>query len=230
MKKGTIAFIFARGGSKGIPGKNLKMLNGTPLIGHAINLAKKINIIDGVYVSTDCEKISEISSDYGAEIIHRPKELATDNAPEWLAWQHAIRTYIREVGYFQKFLSLPPTAPLRAAQDIVDCVDALKPGVDLVLTITEALRNPWFNIVKSDKNNFVRLLNENNKFSRRQDCPKCFDITTLAYVSRPDHILNSKNLWHGKVKGLEIPRYRSIDIDTPLDFEIAEFLMKKYPT
>ena len=91
-----IAFIFAREGSKGLPNKNIKLLNGIPLIGHSILLAKEIKEIDQVYVSTESSKIKEISLSYGAKIINRPKKLAEDDSPEWLSWRHAINWMKKE--------------------------------------------------------------------------------------------------------------------------------------
>ena len=224
----TIAFIFARGGSKGLKDKNILQIRDKPLIAHSIDLAKKIKEIDKIFVSTDSDKIANIGEKYGAQIIERPKELAMDNSPEWLSWQHAINFFNNKYGPFKKFLSLPPTAPLRSINDIQKCLDALKGKVDIVTTMTESHRNPWFNMVTySEKNNDISLINKNDLIKRRQDAPKCFDLSTVAYVANPDFVIKKRSIWDGFVRGIEIPIERSIDIDNKYDFEIAKFLFSK---
>mgnify|MGYP001238642144 CR=1 FL=1 len=112
------AFIFARGGSKGLPRKNIKLLDGKPLISYSINVAKSLNIFSNIFVSTDCDEIASVSREYGANVIMRPEDLATDSSPEWLSWRHAISYVASEYGKFDKFVSLPATSPLRNKQDI----------------------------------------------------------------------------------------------------------------
>ena len=224
--KTTRAFIFARGGSKGIPNKNLLQLNGIPLVAHSILLAKRLDEVERVYVSTDSEEIGNVAVKHGAEVIRRPHELATDNAPEWLAWKHAIKKSTNQDGYFDVFLSLPPTAPLRKCCDIKNCLTALKKPWDIVITATNARRNPWFNMVTIDSSGSTKLVFEDAKFNQRQNAPICFDLTTVAYVAKPEFILSAKGIWSGKVTTVQIPYERSIDIDEPIDFEIARFLME----
>ena len=223
----VFAFIFARGGSKGLPRKNVLQLNGIPLISHSINLAKTHSKIRKVFVSTDCEEIEYIAKTNGASIIKRPKELATDSASEWLAWQHAVKAVIELGEDFDVFLSLPPTAPLRNSVDIDNCLSAIKPGIDAVITMSEAHRNPWFNMVSKTQEGIVKLVNTGRDIKRRQDAPQCFDITTVAYAAQIKYIQNANNIWEGRVAGVEVPIERSIDIDTLLDFEFADFLLRK---
>ena len=223
----TSAFIFARGGSKGLPRKNVLPLSGIPLIAHSINTAVNHHLVDHIYVSTDSDEISSISYEYGAQVIQRPPALATDTAPEWLAWQHAISYVFSRGQSFDRFISLPPTAPLRSAEDVQNCLDALSDDVDFVLTMSPASRNPWFNMVTQDNNKIVSLVAGDGLVKRRQDAPICFDISTVAYVSRPEFILNSSSIWEGTVVGVEVPRFRSIDIDDELDLSFARFLMEE---
>ena len=110
----TFAFIFARGGSKGLPGKNLLNLDGMPLLAHSIMIAKDIDKISRIFVSTDSPEIAEVGIRYGAEVIDRPIELAQDDSPEWMSWLHAINWVEGREGLFDCFVSLPATAPLRA--------------------------------------------------------------------------------------------------------------------
>lgn len=222
----TFAFVFARGGSKGVPRKNIRPLVDKPLLGHAITLADRILDVEHTFVSTDCQEIAHVAESFGATVIPRPPSLATDDSPEWLAWRHAVQWVYESVGPFDRFLSLPPTAPLRTKDDVHRCLDALKDEIDAVVTMTPANRNPWFNMVRMGQEGCIEKLIEGN-FSRRQDAPEAFDLTTLAYVTRPNFIVTHQNLWQGSVRGVLIPQERAIDIDTELDFRIAEFLMRE---
>lgn len=223
------AFIFARGGSKQIPNKNIIKINNRPLIYYSIKLAKKIKKIDKIYVSTDSNKIAKISEYYGAEIIKRPKNLCKDDTPEWLAWQHAIKYLNKKKIFFDFFLSLPPTSPMRSSVDILNCIKAYNQNVDAVVTIRESSRNPWFNMVKLDKENKVSIIlkKKRTNYFRRQDTPKVFDLTTVATFTTPKYILSNKNKFVGKVKGVMVPKERAVDIDDKFDLQIVKSLLKK---
>ena len=223
----TFAFIFARGGSKGIPRKNLLKINGLSLVEHSINVGLKVDSINQVYVSTEDSEIASISRKAGAEIIDRPLHLAADNSPEWLSWKHAVNYVLEKEGAFDNFISLPPTSPLRSVGDVQKCLDKLNKGNDIVISITKSRRNPWFNMVKY-KNNLLELVNKNEvNITRRQDTPETFDIGTVAYVCKPEFIIKNSSIWDGNVCGVEIPYERSIDIDDLIDFEIATFLASR---
>ena len=224
----TFAFIFARGGSKGVPGKNIKEICGKPLLAYAIEIAQSVDRIEKIFVSTEDENIAMVAKEFGAEIIPRPNNLAQDDSPEWLAWQHAIKWLGNAGQSFDTFVSLPATSPLRNKKDITKCLNSLNEETDLVIGVTEAARSPWFNMVKEDNDGYLKVLMRNeNKYIRRQDTPKIYDMTTIAYVSRPEFIMNKNGGFDGRVKGVEIPPERALDIDTEFDFEIAEFLMRK---
>ena len=226
-----VAFIFARGGSKGLPNKNIKILNGKPLIAWSIEHAKAVNRIDRVIVSTDSEEIAEIAREYGAEVpFIRPVNLATDESPEWLSWQHGLKYLKNSDGYLPDLmLSVPTTAPLRDVEDINKVIDEYQGNkTDIVITVTESYRSPFFNIVKKGADGYVDLFISSEKdLSRRQDCPKTFDITTVAYAAKPSFVLEKKNMFEGRVRQVVVPKERSIDIDTLLDFELAEYIFKK---
>lgn len=223
----TVAFIFARGGSKGVPGKNLRPLRGRPLIVHAIDCAKACPDIDRVVVSTDDPQIANIARAAGADVpFLRPAELATDTAAEWLAWQHALAELERAGEPVGTFVSLPTTAPLRAPEDITAALALYRErGADIVLSGTPAARSPYFNMVRRETDGFVRLAAEGSGITRRQDAPELFDLTTVAYVGRPAFIAANDGIWAGRVALAEIPPARALDIDTPDDFALAEHLM-----
>lgn len=226
-----IILICARGGSKGIAKKNIRKLSGKPLIAWSIEQSKLISSSIDTIVSTDSQEIAEISRNYGANIpFIRPNNLSQDNSPEWDVWKHAM-DYIFS-SYKSKIdglIVIPPTAPLRSIEDINNCISEFeKNSADAVITVTDPHRNPYFNMVKRDSSGYLSILNQFGKdISRRQDAPAVLDVTTVAYIIKPEFIANGKNLLSGKVKGVYVPPERAIDIDTMFDFEIAEFLMKK---
>jgi N-acylneuraminate cytidylyltransferase len=222
----TYAFVFARGGSKGVPGKNIRQLVDKPLLGHSIAVAKELSEIDHVFVSTDSEDIAVVAKDFGATVISRPSELARDGSPEWLAWRHAIDWVSDHYGCFARFVSLPATAPLRMPEDVQRCMSELIDGVDAVVAVTPAQRSPWFNMVKVVTDGYLDiLLSGDETISRRQDAPQAYDLATVAYVLRPEFVMENEFLWRGRVKGVEVPQERALDIDTEFDFKIAEYVM-----
>ena len=129
-------------------------------------------------------------------------------------------------GIFDRFLSLPTTAPLRSQEDVRSCLDLLDENTDIVITMTPSSRSPWFNMVCEGANGELKLLVEGG-YTRRQDAPVGYDMATLAYVLRPKFIMDHQRLWDGRVKGVVIPNERALDVDTPLDLEIASFLYRR---
>jgi N-acylneuraminate cytidylyltransferase len=226
-----VAFIFARGGSKGLPGKNLRLLCGKPMIAWSIEHARAVQRIRRVIVSTDSEEIAEISRQFGAETpFMRPENLASDNSPEWLSWQHAINYLHETEGSFpDAIVSVPVTAPLRKPDDIERCIDDyMVGGADVVVTVSEAHRSPYFNMVKRNADGTVTLvIPPEEGLSRRQEAPQVFDMATVAYVASPQFVLRHRHMFEGRVRAIAVPAERAIDIDTMLDFQIAECLMKE---
>ena len=224
--KRVFAFIFARGGSKGIPRKNLLEIKGITLTRRAIKIAKQIGEIEKIFLSTDCEEIQREGELEEIEVIKRPKELASDNASEWDAWKHAIICAERIYGKFDVFVSLPPTAPCRSADDVRRCIASLNDKIDLVFTGTVAKNNPWFNMVKVTEYGEVSRVIEDGGYSRRQDAPQVYNMTTVAYVAKKDFIKENDNMWSGKSKLVEVEEETAIDIDTIIEFNIAKFLIE----
>lgn len=225
----TVAFIFARGGSKGLPGKNIRLLEDKPLIAWSIEHAFAVKKIDRVIVSTDCVEIAEIARNYDAEVpFIRPSYLAEDGTPEWLAWRHALNYLTETSGSLPDIMvSLPATAPLRLPIDIDNCLYEYEKGdVDAVITATDAHRNPYFNMIKLNADGFVSLVNSSKSgIVRRQDVPIVYDMTTVCYVLSPEFVMTHNALFEGKVKMIYVPAERAIDIDTLLDFQIAESIL-----
>ena len=224
-----VGFIFARGGSKGLPGKNIRPFCGKPLIAWSIDHARAVSRIDRVIVSTDSHEIAEVALAAGAEVpFIRPAELAQDNSSEWLAWRHALNFVRQTDGALPEVMvSIPTTAPLRVPDDIKRCVDAyLVGGLDIVITVTDAHRSPYFNMVQTQADGTARLvIPPQSTITGRQGAPVVFDMTTVAYVARPDFVLGANGVFDGRVGSVHVPPERAIDIDTLLDFQIAEYLL-----
>lgn len=224
----TIAFIFARGGSKGLPQKNIKPLDGKPLIQYSIETAFATADIEKVFVSTDDAAIASVAQAAGAEIIQRPAELATDTSPEWLSWRHAIDYVRSSYGDFDVFVSLPATSPLRDETDVSAAIKQLSDtGADICISVTPANRSPYFNMVKQNEDGSVELVNRPaTGVYRRQDAPEVFDITTVVYAAKPEFVLEKNALFDGKVTSVLIPKVRAVDIDDIYDFMLAEAIVK----
>lgn len=223
------AFIFARGGSKGLPGKNIRPFGGKPLIAWSIEQALAVDRVDRIIVSTDSEEIASVAKDFGALVpFMRPAELAGDRSTEWLAWRHALDYLKASEGRLpDAMLSVPATAPLRGQVDLEKCLDEYEKGdVDAVITVTEAHRSPYFNMVKENADGTVGLVvPPHTSIARRQDSPAVFDMATVAYVVRPEFVYSNTSIFEGRVRAVQVPFRRAIDIDTLLDFQMAEFLL-----
>ncbi len=226
-----VVLICARGGSKGLPGKNIRSLDGVPLIGWSINAAKALDNISRIIVSTDSAEIVQVAKEHGAEVpFMRPDYLAQDNSPEWLVWRHAIN-YLEENDReaIDALIVLPVTAPLRSVGDINACIDLFESeDVDSVITVSEASRSPYFNMIHNNKDGYSLLvIPPKDRITRRQDVPKVYDMTTVTYVVNADFIKNHDGIFEGRVKSVTIPRERAIDIDNLMDFKIAECLLSQ---
>lgn len=232
MSPYVVAFIFARGGSRGVPHKNVRLLAGKPLLAHAIEAAFASELIDRVIVSTDDAEIAEIAQKYGAEVpFLRPKELARDDSPEWFAWQHAVQA-LQASERRQKidvFVCVPATSPLRRTSDVDSCIQTLlDSNADIVIAVKPADRNPYYNMVVFDREGYARLvIPPVQPIYHRQAAPSVFDMTTIAYAARPDFVLGASSMFEGRVKAIVVPRERAIDIETELDFKFAEFLLNQ---
>ena len=228
MKPYIVGAIFARGGSKGLPHKNIRPLAGRPLITHAIEAAAATQLLDRVIVSTEDAEIANIAQEAGAEVpFMRPMVLAQDDSPEWFAWQHAIRTLAELDGrMIDVLVSVPSTSPLRLPADIDACVSRLLESEDdIVITVTPTSRNPYFNMVVLEDGLAHLVVPPLETIVRRQDAPRIFDMTTVAYAARAKFVLEATSMFSGNVGAVIVPQNRSLDIDTAFDLEVAERLL-----
>lgn len=223
----NFAFIFARGGSKGLPGKNIKPLAGKPLLQYSVESALASPSIEKVFVSTDDADIAQVAINSGAILIDRPAELATDTSPEWLSWRHAIEWARLKYGEFEGFVSLPATSPLRSIEDIESAIHQRKNvQADICISVSPACRSPFFNMVKQVENELVELVNQpNDTITRRQDAPEVFDVTTVVYAASTQFILRDYGIFSGKVTSITVPKERAVDIDDIYDFKLAEAIL-----
>lgn len=227
MSKHT-AFIFARGGSKGIPQKNITPVAGKPLIAHSITSALASASVGRVVVSTDDKKIAETSKAFGAEVLMRPAELAADTTPEILAWRHVIDSFpqLFSGASAQPFISLPATSPLRAPADIDNAVQKFASGTcDILFGISPAHRNPYLNMVTLNEQGLINIAISGSNAVRRQDVPDMYDVTTCVYVGNASYIQSCSKLMEGRVGYVIIPPERALDIDTPYDLHLAELML-----
>ena len=225
-----ISLICARGGSKGLPRKNVRPFVGKPLIAHSIEMALNSNFIADVVVSTDDEEIARVAKIYGASVpFMRPANLSGDSAPEWHVWQHALSWLSDQGRVIEALVVLPPTAPLRSLEDVNGAIEMfLQKKCDGVVFGTDSHRNPFFNMVTIDDNQRCALaMSGAARFTRRQDAPTFYDLTTVCYVMSPDYIKHHQHLFDGDIRMFHVPVERSVDIDTIFDFELAEFIHQK---
>lgn len=223
--------ICARGGSKGVPGKNTRELKGKPLIAHTIEQAKKTGLFDAIGVSSDSEQILDAARRHGADIlVRRPDELATDTAAKLPAIRHCLEMVEKEAGKrCEIFADLDATAPLRVPEDIIGAVRLLeKHHVSSVITGTAARHSPYFNLVELDTNRVPRISKTLDRpLVRRQDAPRCYDMNASIYVWNRDAFMRKPEVFYDDTLLYEMPPERSVDIDSELDFEIVKVLMDK---
>jgi len=225
-----IAIIPARGGSESIPRKNIKLLADKPLIVYTIETALECKLLERVIVTTDDEEIAAISKEHGAEVpFIRPRELALDTTPMLPVLQHAV-SYLEqnEKLRIDIVVILQPTSPFREVSDIENCIKKLQnEKADSVVTVCEAEHNPYFVMMKFQNDNLVPLLKTEKPVTRRQDAPKVYRLNGAVYAVRRGVLMNENKIFTDNTKAVIMLHEKSIDLDRPLDFEFADFLMKK---
>ncbi|MFC3799870.1 cytidylyltransferase domain-containing protein [Cohnella sp. GCM10012308] len=223
--------ICARGGSKGVPDKNVRLLNGRPLIAHSIEQAKETGLFQAIAVSSDSDHILDVAGASGADIlIKRPSEMATDYAPKVPAIRHCFMEAEKRLGIvIDTAVDLDATSPLRFPSDIVQAVRMLEEtGVSNVITGMTARRSPYFNLVEINERGVAELSKRlPNPIVRRQDSPRCYDMNGSIYVWKRSVLLENDTLFLPDTLLYEMPEERSIDIDHELEWEWVSFLMNK---
>jgi CMP-N-acetylneuraminic acid synthetase len=222
--------IGARGGSKGLVGKNIRPMLGKPLIAWSIEQAIACPEINRVVVSTDSEAIANVARKYGADVpFMRPETLANDAAGKWGVWQHALQA-CEENGSkpIDIYVDLDCTSPLRDVDDISMAIAQYKTAnVDAVFSVCDARKNPYFNMLEMVQGSLKICKVLPFPIVRRQDAPKVFEHVASIYVLSPDYLRIGTGLVSGRTQGYDIGPSKSLDIDSEFDFELIEFLMKK---
>lgn len=221
-----LAVIPARGGSKGVPKKNIRNLAGKPLIHHTISAARKVFDDADICVSTDSVEIKSVAEDTGIEVpFIRPEELATDTTGSREVLLHALN-YYKEIGkIYDAVVMLQPTSPLRRASHIKEALELYSGNIDMVVSVFETSSNPYYVLFEENMDGFLEKSKEGN-FTRRQDLPKVWEFNGAVYVINPSSLSKYPISKFPKIVKYVMPEEMSIDIDTEMDFKLAEFLIE----
>ncbi|SEF42037.1 acylneuraminate cytidylyltransferase family protein [Algoriphagus boritolerans] len=227
-----LATICCRGGSKGVPEKNIKLLDGIPLIVHSIRQSQGCSLIQDLIISTDDDRIAQIASEAGAKVpFKRPADLASDTSSKWPVFIHALEFYEKEYGVQVDYLvDLDVTVPLKSPQDIDGAIQLAldHPETEVIITGYEPERNPYFNMMEVRQDGLAEIVKKSETpIVRRQDAPQVYSLSPAAFVIKKSALYNYPHWSKAPCRIYPMPRERAIDIDSNLDFELIEFLMHK---
>jgi CMP-N,N'-diacetyllegionaminic acid synthase len=229
MKK-IICTVCARGGSKGVPGKNMRSMLGLPLIQHTLNQAVESGVFSAITVSSDSAAILECAKEIkGISTLLRSADLASDTAGKVPAIRHAVLETERKHDFICDIaVDLDVTSPLRDSQDIQNAIAMLVEGVPNVLSAFPARRSPYFNLLEYGLDGEINVAKPMiQSVLRRQDAPKCYDMNASIYVWRRDVLISETRLFHPGTQLYIMPEERSWDIDSEMDWAVVELLMKR---
>lgn len=225
-----LGHIGVRKGSKGVPGKNFRHIAGKPLLDWSLDQLLANEHVNAVVVSTDDEGIYQHSLRRGAlDIGLRPENLATDEAPKWGVWQHALEASEAMIGPVSTFVDLDCTSPLRLPEDIDGALDVFfTERPDMVMSVCEARKNPYFNLVEPDASGNLHVSKSlPSGVWARQNAPLVYEHVGVVYVVAPCYLRRAKTLYEGRVIPFVVPADRCHDIDSSHDFRIVEFLLSE---
>lgn len=227
-EKKILALILARGGSKGLPGKNILPLKDKPLIAWTIESAKKSKYIDRIVLSTDSNEIAEVAQKFGCDVpFMRPAELAKDSTPSIDPIIHALQALPRE---FDSVLILQPTSPLRSTDDIDGIIEYFyTEQASTAVSVTEVESHPYWTF-RIEGAKLVPFIDDGLKATRRQDLPPAYSINGALYLTKTDFVLKNRALIDPQTIAYKMPQERSIDIDTGEDLALCEFYLQKRQT
>ncbi|WP_337995040.1 acylneuraminate cytidylyltransferase family protein [Paenibacillus thermotolerans] len=225
----VLAIIPARGGSKGVPNKNIRPLNGKPLIAWTIDEAKKSKYISELVVSTDDLEIRDVAEAYGCDVpLLRPQSLATDTSPIIDTVLHLLTHYSERQMHFDYVLLLQCTSPLRTVEDIDDALtECFRRDLNSMVSVCETEHSPyWYK--KIDSNGIMsNIFQDDVQHTTRQQLPKTYRLNGALYIAKSECLVNNRSFYTDRTTAYVMSSLRSIDIDTMIDFEIAEILMRK---
>ncbi|MDD7461673.1 MAG: acylneuraminate cytidylyltransferase family protein [Prevotellaceae bacterium] len=224
----SLIIIPARGGSKGIPGKNIKELAGKPLLNYTIELARKLAADEDICLSTDDLDIVNVAESCGLKVpFLRPANLATDYIGTYEVLLHALNFYEEQGHFYEKIILLQNTSPFRKKEQVEEALRLYTPEIDMVVSVKEVTANPYYNCFEEDGNGFLQISKGSGDFIRRQDVPKAYEYNGAIYIINPAS-LKEKTLgkFTKRVKYV-MDEISSVDLDTMTDWMYAEFLIKE---
>ena len=223
----SLVIIPARGGSKGIPHKNIKPLAGKPLIHYTIDVARQIVSDEDICVSTDDNEIIKCVEDYGLKVpFVRPAELATDKAGTYGVLVHALNYYEQQGKHYDNVILLQNTSPFRTAEHVKEALNLYRHDIDMVVSVKECPANPYYCVFEEDQDGFLNISKGDGSITRRQDAPRVYEYNGAIYVINPES-LKKTDLGHFKHRiKYVMDDMSSIDLDTMFDWKMAEMIIK----
>lgn len=221
----TLFLIMARGGSKGLPNKNIKLLNQKPLILYSIEHARIFSNDSNICVSTDSQVIKEIVESVGLKIpFLRPEKLATDTADTYDVIMHALEYYKDKGISYETIFILQPTSPLRKKEHMEKAMDMYDDKLDMVVSVKIPEANPYYNLFEENENGFL-LKCKPHSYTRRQDCPLVYQFNGSIYIMNVNSLSKSRVTNFKKIRKVVMEEIYSIDIDNEFDFKMAEIVI-----
>ncbi len=223
----TLYVIPARGGSKGIPHKNIRPLAGKPLIGYSVDVARQLADDADICVTTDDPAIAAVVEAMGLKVpFLRPAELATDKSGTYEVLLHALDFYEQRGIHYDCLVLLQPTSPLRTADDVRRAMALYSDDIDMVVTVKEAVSNPYYNCYETDADGYLTISKGDGSFTRRQDAPKVWEYNGAVYVINTASLRRCPLGQFRRRRMSEMDAARSVDLDTELDWLVAEKMME----
>lgn len=223
----TLYVIPARGGSKGIPHKNIRPLAGKPLIGYSVDVARQLADDTDICVTTDDPDIAAVVEAMGLKVpFLRPAELATDKSGTYEVLLHALDFYEQRGIHYDCLVLLQPTSPLRTADDVRRAMALYSDDIDMVVTVKEAASNPYYNCYETDADGYLTISKGDGSFTRRQDAPKVWEYNGAVYVINTASLRRCPLGQFRRRRMSEMDAARSVDLDTELDWLVAEKMME----
>ena len=222
-----LVLIPASGGSKGVPGKNIKFLNGRPLIYYTLDAARAVASPENICVSTDSDEIIRVVREYGLDVpFKRPDYLATDTASSYDVIRHAIEFYEQKAMNYDRVLLLQPTSPFRTEAHIREAFSLYQPGLDMVVSVKIARANPYFTLFEENTEGFL-IPSKPRNFSRRQDSPAVYEYNGAIYVMNVQSLKNGPPGTFLKIRKYVMTEEDSLDIDSNIDWIVAEAILSE---
>ncbi len=223
-----LVIIPARGGSKGIPHKNIKPLAGKPLIQYTIDVARQIVTDEDICVSTDDQEIIKCVENYGLKVpFVRPAELATDTAGTYEVLLHALGFYEKQGKYFDTVILLQNTSPFRTAEQVKEAIQLYKDGIDMVVSVKECPANPYYCVFEENKDGYLHVCKGDGKITRRQDAPKVYEYNGAIYIINANSLKQMPLYAFPHRVRYVMGAQSSIDLDTMFDWNMAEMTIKE---